>query len=207
MNRSLFISFEGADGSGKTTQIKLLDEKLRQKGARTVVTREPGGTPVSEKIRSILLDNGSGKLDYRAEALLYAADRAEHVTKVIKPALDAGKVVITDRFIDSSLAYQGIVRGLGIQEVFEINSFATGGLMPDITVLLHLGSVQERLKDRDEPLDRIESEGMGFQEKVIKAYLELSRVYSDRFVVIDAEQDAERISEMIAEKVLTKLAI
>lgn len=205
MNRSLFISFEGADGSGKTTQIKLLNEKLVQKGFQTVITREPGGTPVSEKIRSILLDNGSGKLDYRAEALLYAADRAEHVTKVIKPALDAGKVVITDRYIDSSLAYQGIVRGLGVQEVLEINSYATRGLMPDISVLLHLGSVKERLKDRDEPLDRIESEGLGFQQKVIEAYLELSKMFSDRFVVVDADQKVEYISEVILDKVLTKL--
>lgn len=206
MNRPLFISFEGADGSGKTTQIKLLEEKLKTKQIQTIVTREPGGTLVSEKIRSILLDNSSGKLDYRAEALLYAADRAEHVSKVIKPALDAGTVVITDRYIDSSLAYQGIVRGLGVEEVFDINSFATGGLMPDITILLHLTSVQERLRGRDEPPDRIESEGNSFQEKVIGAYLELSRLYSDRFVVIDAEREAGSISEIIIQNVMKELS-
>lgn len=205
MRKPLFISFEGADGSGKTTQIKLLDKKLREKGIGTAITREPGGAPVSDKIRALLLDNGSGKIDFRAEALLYAADRAEHVAKVIGPALKEGKVVITDRYIDSSLAYQGIVRGLGIERIFDINVFATGGLMPDITFLLHLKSVEARLKEREQPLDRIESEGVRFQEKVIDAYLELAKKFRERFVIVDAKDEVEKISMEIVSIVFARM--
>lgn len=205
-NKGLFISFEGADGSGKTTQISLLEKKLKDDDYPVIVTCEPGGTAVSKRIRSLLLDKTSA-IDYRAEALLYAADRADHVEKVVKPALKNGQIVITDRYIDSSLVYQGIARGLGIDEVMSINAFAMSGLMPDVTFVLDAESAKSRLEERGSELDRIESEGLEFQAKIKEAYLKIAQMYPSRIKVIDANRDPESVSHEILSQVLACLSV
>lgn len=203
-HKGLFISFEGIDGSGKSTQISLLKEHLDDLGIETIVTREPGGTTISRTFRSILLDNESN-INYLTEALLYAADRAEHVAKVIKPALAEGKVVISDRYIDSSLAYQGKVRGLGIDKVLEINKFATKGLFPAITFLLDMEPALTRLEKRGTPPDRIEGEGKIFQQEVANAYLEIAKLYNDRIVILDATLPQNELNEKIISRIVPKL--
>ncbi len=197
MKRGIFISFEGPDGCGKSTQIGLLEEYLREQGLDVVRVREPGGTPISEKIREIILDKKNSEMSARTEALLYAASRAQLTAEVIEPALKAGSMVLSDRFMDSSIAYQGFGRGLG-EGVRLINEFAVGELQPDLTFLLDLSPEKGRarlLKD-GEP-DRLESEAMSFHRAVYEGYLELSRIYADRFVVVDADRPVEDIAEDI----------
>ncbi len=197
MKRGIFISFEGPDGCGKSTQIGLLGEYLREQGLDVVRVREPGGTPISEKIREIILDKKNSEMSARAEALLYAASRAQLTAEVIEPALKAGSMVLSDRFMDSSIAYQGFGRGLG-EGVRLINEFAVGELQPDLTFLLDLSPEKGRarlLKD-GEP-DRLESEAMSFHRAVYEGYLELSRIYADRYVVVDADRPVEDIAEDI----------
>ena len=133
---SLFITFEGGEGSGKSSVLKLLDERLRNEGYQTVLTREPGGTPIAEQIRNVILDKANTKMDARTEALLYAASRRQHLVEKVWPALKEGKLVLCDRYLDSSLAYQGVARGIGIEEVFSINKFAIDQTMPDLTFFL-----------------------------------------------------------------------
>ena len=180
----MFISFEGLDGSGKTTQAAMLADALEAEGQRIVRVREPGGTPAGERIRSLLLDPGE-TIAPVAEALLYAAARAQLVDDVIRPALRDGAHVVADRFIDSSLAYQGVARGLGVEPVLDVNRFATGGLFPDRTVLLRLGG-GEAARRRDAEPDRIEAEGDGFQEQVARGFEELAARFPDRIVEVDA---------------------
>jgi dTMP kinase len=180
----VFISFEGLDGCGKTTQAAMLAAALELEGRTVVRVREPGGTPIGERIRELLLD-GDSVIGGAAEALLYAAARAQLVDQVILPALARGEVVVADRFIDSSLAYQGVARGLGLQQVLQANELATGGLMPDITLLLELPPELAAARRGDSP-DRIESESVGFHAAVAEGFAAAAARFPQRIHVVDA---------------------
>ncbi|WZL74972.1 dTMP kinase [Clostridiaceae bacterium 35-E11] len=196
MMKGLFITVEGPDGSGKTTQIKALEAYLKQKGHDVVITREPGGTKISEQIREIILDKKNKEMDPITEALLYAASRAQHVIEVIKPAVDNNKIVICDRFIDSSIVYQGIGRKLGIGLVENINQIAIQNYMPHITFLFKLQpklGIERKAKQGSK--DRLESENLAFHELVFEGYNMLEKKYPDRIKVIDANQSIEAIHE------------
>ena len=196
MTRGLFISIEGPDGAGKSTQIKKIKEYLNEKGIETVLTREPGGTVISEKIRSVILDKTHTEMNYMTEALLYAASRAQHVAEVIKPALAEGKTVICDRFVDSSIAYQGYGRQLG-ESVEIINKFAVDGCMPDITFLFKLPPSEGKKRIKEDEQDRIEKEEIDFHNTVFNGYLELEKRFPDRIQGIDATRTIDEISEDI----------
>jgi dTMP kinase len=188
----LFIAFEGVEGAGKGTQIRLAEEYLRGRSFDVLVTREPGGTELGEKVREILLDPRTGKLDARSEALLFSASRAQTVSNVIRPALAEGKIVICDRYVDSSLAYQGWARGLGEQDVLTLNVWATQGLFPDLVVLLHLEPERGLLRSTESP-DRLEMEGQDFHAKVADAYLKIAEEHPERFVVVDADRSEDEV--------------
>lgn len=195
---SLFITFEGTDATGKSTQVKLLAAALQVAGLNCVLTREPGGTPTAERIRELVLDP-SLQVSERTELLLYLAARAEHVQNLIRPALADGKIVVCDRFMDSTLSYQGIARNLGLQEVLAVNSFATGGLLPDITFLLHAepAVVEARRQARGQAADRLEAEGAAFKERVRQGFLNLQSLYPRRIKLINADQEIEQIHREI----------
>ena len=197
----LFVTFEGIDGCGKTTQVTALRDSLEAKGARVIVIREPGATFIGEKIRSILLDNANSGMSSETEVLLYEAARAQIVSEVIRPALLAGKVVICDRFYDSSVAYQGYARGLPLESIDSLNQFATGGLEPDLTFLLDLPAeaALERMNVRVGSHDRLEIEGLGFMEKVRAGYLELAGKHA-RIIKLDAMSPATVLAEYIDRK-------
>jgi dTMP kinase len=190
----MFISLEGLDGSGKTTQAHLLAARLEAEGVEVVVTREPGGTPLGEEIRDLVLHGGH--VAPWAEAALYAAARAQHVDQLIRPALDRGATVICDRYVDSSVAYQGIARGLGLERVLELNLAVVEGLMPDRTILIEIGLADAAARMGDD-LDRIEREGDGFRARVAAAYRELAARYPDRYVTVDGTAAPETIAEEI----------
>jgi dTMP kinase len=194
----LFVAFEGVEGSGKGTQIRLAVEWLQSQGIEVLVTREPGGTPVGEELRRMLLAHDTGHIEPKTEALLFAAARAQHVSSVIRPALAEGRVVICDRYIDSSVAYQGWARGLGEQDVLTLNVWATQGLFPDLVLLLHLEPEAGLLRSLEEP-DRIEMEGQDFHAKVSDAYLRIAEEHPERFVVLDADQTPEKVHEQVVE--------
>jgi dTMP kinase len=192
----MFVSFEGADGSGKSTQATLLGEALAAEGREVVVTREPGGTELGERARELVL-NGP-HMGAWAEAALYAASRAEHVEAVIRPALDRGAVVVCDRYIDSSLAYQGVARGLGVEAVLQLNLAVTGGLLPDVTFLLLIDP--DVAAGRYDNSDRLELEGTALQAKVDAAYRELAVSFPERIVTIDANRPPDVIRDEIRER-------
>ncbi len=192
MKKGLFISIEGPDGSGKSTQIAALKEYFEQKGMDVVLTREPGGTAIGEKIREIILDKNNQEMDDMTEALLYAAARAQHVAQIIKPALMAGRTVICDRFIDSSIAYQGYGRQLG-DCVRIINEYAVRGCMPDITFLLKMDPKIGKSRIRDEEQDRLELEKLEFHQRVYEGYVEMEKAFN-RIVGIDAARSIQEIS-------------
>lgn len=200
MREGYFISFEGGDGSGKSTQIQILREFLEERGYDVIITREPGGTPISEKIRSIILDKANSEMDDMTEALLYAAARAQLVSQVIRPALEEGKVVICDRFVDSSLAYQAYARGLG-DSVKTINAFAVGDCMPDLTILLKVNPQVGSSRIGNRERDRIELASSDFHKKVYEGYLQLEKLYPERIVGIDAADTIENISGIISERI------
>jgi dTMP kinase len=190
----VFVTFEGLDGSGKTTQAELLRTRLAAEGREVVATREPGGTPLGERVRELLL-NGTDMTAW-AEAALFAAARAELVERVIAPALQSGGDVISDRYIDSSLAYQGIARGLGVDRVLELNLQATRGLLPDLTFLLLLPPDQSTSR-LGESRDRIEREGSGFLAAVDAAYRELAELFPRRVIPLDATLPARELAEAV----------
>ncbi|MCR5035167.1 MAG: dTMP kinase [Clostridia bacterium] len=200
MSRGFFITFEGGDGSGKSTQIGILRDRLTEAGYDVILTREPGGTQISEKIRELILDPANSEMDDMTEAMLYAAARAQLVRQLIKPALEEGKVVICDRFVDSSIAYQAFGRGLG-DAVGVINTYAVDDCMPDLTILLRLDP--ERGSDRiaGRAHDRIEQASDEFHRKVYEGYLKLEEMYPDRILGIDASGTIEEIAEEISGRV------
>ena len=195
MKRGLFITLEGNDGAGKTTMAKKALEYLQKKGYRAIYTREPGGSMIAEKIRTILLDPENTKMDAITEAILYAASRRQHLVEVVLPALEEGTIVLCDRFIDSSLAYQGEGRKLGMDAIEQLNQFAIQGCMPAPTLFLALDekTSQARLKARDEKKDRLELEEEAFHQAVRRGYEKLLKKYPERIRAIDASQDLEDV--------------
>ena len=199
MKKGIFISIEGPDGSGKSTQIENIKRFFDDKNLDIVFTREPGGTAIGERIRDIILDNNCSEMDYMTEALLYAAARAQHVSQVIKPALEEGKIVICDRFVDSSIAYQGYGRRLG-EAVAVINSYAVAGCIPDVTFLLKLDPAVGKNRIRAEQQDRLESEKEAFHDEVFRGYLQLEKDNPGRIFGIDASGSIEDIKLDIYKK-------
>jgi dTMP kinase len=214
-----FITFEGVEGCGKTTQIRLLAEALRQKGKSATLTREPGGCPISDKIRHILLDAENSSMTPLAELLLYAAARAQHISEVIAPALDAGRVVLCDRFTDATIAYQGYGRALDLQQITQLNSLVAAAYRPNLTILLDCSAETglKRAIDRIEKSsaddatalreERFEKESIEFHQRVREGYLALAARESDRFVVIDGGGGIEETAAMILKVVTDRLKI
>ena len=190
-----FITFEGADGSGKTTQIEKIKEYLENKGYKCLLTREPGGSDLGNKIREILL-HYDGEVDSLAELLLYMADRAQHVKKVILPALDQGIYVLCDRYIDSSVAYQGYARGLDIERIMNLNSIATDGLTPDLTIVFDI-ETETAMKRVGDVKDRLEQEGIDFHKKLCKGYLELAKKFPERIKAVNANLNVDDVFEQV----------
>lgn len=191
----MFITFEGGEGTGKTTQINILKKYLEDQGLEVIITREPGGVTSAENIRAVIFDN---EIDPITETMLYAAARREHYIKKIKPALDAGKIVICDRFIDSSIVYQGIVRGVGVDLVENINKYAINNVEPDLTIFFDLDPETglKRVSLRNEQMNRFDKESLDFHLKVRKGYNLLSKA-RNRFVLIDASKSIEDVTKQI----------
>ncbi len=195
MPKPLFITFEGPEGSGKTSVIQNIYKVLQDSGQDVIVTREPGGVKISEEIRNILLNNQHLGMDQKTEALLFAASRRQHVIEVIKPALDANQTVLCDRYIDSSLAYQGHARGIGIEEVYQLNLFAIESLMPDLTLFIDVSPEVglARVKNNQREMDRLDNESLTFHEKVYEGYLKLAEIEPDRIKIINGNQPIENV--------------
>ncbi|MEY4997653.1 MAG: hypothetical protein RLY59_1057 [Actinomycetota bacterium] len=203
----LFITFEGGDGSGKSTQAGLLAQWLTEQGRTVVRTREPGGSEVGVEIRNLVLHH-RGHIDPRAEALLYAADRAQHIATVVRPALERGDVVIQDRYFDSSVAYQGAGRVLDAKEIRDLSLWATESLLPDVTVLLDLDEnvARTRLDAADKPFDRLENEKAEFHSRVRAGFLALANAEPKRFLVLDATQPIDELAQAIRSRVSHELS-
>jgi dTMP kinase len=208
----LFITFEGPDGSGKTTQIELLAAALRRAGHDVTVTREPGGTPIGDQIRAVLHDVGNTAMVADAESLLYAASRAQHVGQLIRPALAQGTIVLCDRYVDSTIAYQGYGRGLDLAALRQINAFATGGLKPDLTVYLDC-PVEEGLKRKQRAMtlgegewNRLDREEIAFHQRVYQGYQALMAAEHERWLALNASRPIEEIQEEIQKAVETLLS-
>lgn len=200
--KGLFITLEGPDGSGKSTIIKLIGDYLSHKGIDFIMTREPGGTSIGEDIRHIILDNNNTDMGGETEALLYAASRAQHVHEKIIPALDEGKLVLSDRFVLSSLAYQGVGRNLGIENVKKINDFALGGLYPDLILFFHIDpEITLKRKTNGSGGDRLEKEGTDFHNRVYNGYMDLLNLYPENVKLIDASQSKEEVLKCSIEKI------
>ena len=192
MSRGIFITFEGPDGAGKTTIINMVAEQL----GNVILTREPGGIDIAEQIRAVILDKENTAMDSRTEALLYAAARRQHLIEKVKPALDQGKIVLCDRFVDSSLAYQGYARGLGIDEVFAINQFAIENLMPELTIYFDIESelgLMRINKNKGREINRLDLEDLEFHQKVRAGYHLLIERFPDRFRSVDASMTVENV--------------
>ncbi|KFL42310.1 thymidylate kinase [Lysinibacillus sp. BF-4] len=203
----MFITFEGPEGAGKTTILARIATRLKELG-EVLVTREPGGIKIAEKIRAVILDPEHVEMDERTEALLYAAARSQHYFERVAPALQQHKIVLCDRFIDSSLAYQGYARGLGIKEVLKINQFAIGNIMPDITILFDIepavGLARIAANDIRE-VNRLDKESLAFHEKVRAGYKEVAKMYPERTIVIDADDKIEVVEEKVWQALLARL--
>ena len=202
-NRGIFITFEGTDGAGKTTQIERLTADLRQTGYDVCLTREPGGTPISEQIREMLLNPDHSEMAATTELLLYAASRAQHVSEVIKPALKAGKVVISSRFADATVVYQGYGRGLDLETINRLNRIATDGVTPDVTFVLDL-PVEiglQRVQDSRGGLDRLEREKIEFHRRLREGYQTIARQEPQRLKIIDAQVSPEQVYAQIQEAI------
>ncbi len=204
----MFITLEGPEGSGKTTAVEFAVKKLEEMGYQIVRTREPGGTPISEEIRNVILDKKNTSMDGRTEALLYAASRRQHLVEKVWPALKEGKIVICDRYLDSSLAYQGGARGLGIEEVLNINLFATENTWPDLTLLFDI-KPEEGLKriaaNANREVNRLDLEKIEFHQKVRESFLYLAKRFPERFIVIDASKSREEVAKDTLEAILSRL--
>ena len=208
MKKGLFIVFEGGEGTGKTTAIESVYDWIRGKGLDCIKTREPGGIKISEEIRQVILDKENVKMDGRTEALLYAAARRQHLVEKVIPALESGYIVLCDRFIDSSLAYQGYARGLGIDEVMSINEFAIGEYMPDISILFDLDPKigLERINSNNQrEVNRLDLEKLDFHERVREGYNIVYNSNKDRIVKINAEKTKEEVFKDIQNIILEKL--
>ena len=204
----MFITIEGTEGSGKTTVAKELAKLLTANGYEVVHTREPGGTPISESIRNVILDKNNTSMDGRTEALLYAASRRQHLVEKIWPALKEGKIVLCDRFLDSSLAYQGYARGLGYDEVLNINLFATENTYPDLTLFFVIepeAGLQRIAKNKNREVNRLDLEKLPFHQKVYDAFIELSKKFPERYVTIDASQRLEKVIKDAYNAILERL--
>ncbi len=195
MMQGLFITFEGPDGCGKTTQMKLLAEYLEKKGEKVVLTREPGGKGLGEKVREILL-NYDGEVSDRCESFLFLADRAQNIDIIVNPAVKAGKIVLCDRHIDSTVAYQGYGRGLDIERINMLNNLATNGKKPDLTFVFDV-DVETSMKRVGKEKDRMESAGIDFHNRVRQGYLELAKQEPNRIKVIDATKSIEEIHDEV----------
>ena len=204
----MFITIEGPEGSGKTTAVDTAVKELEKMGYQIVRTREPGGTPIAEQIRNVILDKNNTAMDQRTEALLYAASRRQHLVEKVWPALKEGKIVICDRYLDSSLAYQGGARGLGIDNILNVNMFATEGTFPDLTLLFDLSpevGLARIAANSDREVNRLDLEKMEFHTKVRNTFLELAKRYPERFVVIDASQSREEVAKETLEVMLSRI--
>ena len=195
----MFITFEGPDGSGKTTQIRLLTEWLQEQGHEVMLTREPGGTDIGGQVRTVLHDPKNTAMDARAEILLYSADRAQHVAQRIRPALAAGQIVISDRYYDSTLAYQGYGRGLDLEMLRTITAFATRGLTPDLSLYLDISPQAglERRQSSGDEWNRLDAEALEFHQQVRDGYLELVKQEPARWEVVDAARSVEEVQKDI----------
>jgi len=202
-NSAKFITFEGIDGCGKSTQAKLLLEYMNKSGVETVLVREPGGTNISESIREILLHSSSGQMGDRTESLLMTASRAQLTQEVIIPNMDQGKFVIADRYSDSTLAYQGGGRNLDIEWLIKLNNYATFTLLPDITFFVDIRS-EEALRRLDSNKDRIEGEGIEFQARVRKTYHELAERFNDRYVILDGYGEIDDIHQKVLNEMIRR---
>lgn len=191
MKTNLFITFEGPDGAGKTSVLKAIADKLEAERLQVMTTREPGGIEIAEKIREVILNPNHTAMDDRTEALLFAAARSQHFFEKVMPALEMGKTVLCDRFIDSSLVYQGIARGLGIEEVWAINKFAIGERLPDATILFDLPSevgLGRIAATRADEVNRLDAESLSFHQQVRAGYLEIAQKYPERIYIVNANQ-------------------
>lgn len=204
----MFITLEGPEGSGKTSAAKYIVEQLEKRGYSVVFTREPGGTPIAEQIRNVLLNKENTLLDPRAEALLMAASRRQHLVEKVWPALKEGKIVICDRFLDSSLAYQGGARHIGVDKVLDINLFATENTMPDLTLLFDLDPILglNRINsNKSREVNRLDLEKIEFHQTVRNTFLELSKTYKDRYRVVDASKHVDIVNVAALEIILKEL--
>lgn len=198
MKHGIFITIEGPEGAGKSTILELLSHRLQKEGYPLLVTREPGGISISEQIRAVVLNKENTSMDDRTEALLYAAARRQHLVEKVEPALEMGKVVLCDRFIDSSLAYQGYARGLGMEEVYQINTFAIEKRLPDLTLYFDIKpevGLERIQKNSNREVNRLDMENIAFHQKVREGYLILTDQYKERIKVIDASADIETVLE------------
>ena len=200
----LFVCFEGGEGAGKSTQARILRQRLQDEGHVVVLTREPGDTPVGAEVRRIVLDPATGELSHRTEALLYAADKAEHVHAVVLPALERGEIVITDRYVDSTLAYQGAGRDLPTDELEQVARWATGDLRPHLTVLLDLEPADGLT--RFEERDRIEGESIEFHQRVRAEFLRLAESDPDHYLVLDARAPVDEVADVVHTHVMKLIA-
>ena len=204
----MFITLEGPEGSGKTTAVNYAVSKLEEMGYQIVRTREPGGTPIAEQIRNVILDKNNTAMDERTEALLYAASRRQHLVEKVWPALKEGKIVICDRYLDSSLAYQGGARGLGVDNILNVNLFATENTYPDLTLLFDI-KPEDGLKriaaNANREVNRLDLEKLEFHNKVRDTFLQLAKRYPERYVIIDASKPREVVAQATLDAILNRL--
>lgn len=205
---SLFITLEGPEGSGKTSAIKIVKEQLEKEGYQIVMTREPGGTPISEQIRNVILDKNNTSMDYRTEALLYAASRRQHLVEKVWPNVKSGKIVICDRYLDSSLAYQGYARELGVEDILNVNMYATEGTFPDLTLLFDLEpevGLARINANSEREINRLDLEKLSFHHRVRNGYLELAKRFPERYVIINASLPLEDVAKQALQAIRERL--
>ncbi|MBP5216316.1 MAG: dTMP kinase [Bacilli bacterium] len=205
---SLFITFEGGEGSGKSSVMRLVAERLEKEGFALITSREPGGTPIAEEIRNVILDKKNTAMDPRTEALLYAASRRQHLVEKVWPALKEGKLVLCDRYLDSSLAYQGGARHLGIDQVLAINMFATEGSFPDLTLLFDIepeAGLGRIAANKGREVNRLDLEKMTFHKEVRAGFHELAKRYPERYVILDASKPLEEVAEAAYQAIKNRL--